>query len=308
LAYSIVVVTWQCARFLDGLVASMNRHLDGSQQLVVVDNGSTDHVEQAARAWRGELVFERLYANPGFGAANNVGVERARHAAVVMLNPDTELVDGSLDALAEKALALDALVGPRVLWPDGSVQPSASGPEVGFWPWMRAVLPGGLTPVPLLRFTEPYRLATTVQVAWLTGSCVAGPRGLLRVLGPFDPALHLYGEDVDLGLRAGKAGIASYFCPDACRIVHHAGGSSSQVYGSADGWRPQGTANWRASLRRLYGPRKEKRAWAALKLNLGLRLGAKRLLGRAGPRDRAALAAARAARDVDDLPPPRSVC
>jgi hypothetical protein len=42
-----------------------------------------------------ELVFERLDGSAGFGVANSVGVRRARRAAVVMLNPDTELSDGS---------------------------------------------------------------------------------------------------------------------------------------------------------------------------------------------------------------------
>jgi hypothetical protein len=301
--YSIVVVTWECAAFLDGLVASMNRHLDGSEQLVVVDNASTDDVERAARGWKGEIVFVRLETNQGFGAASNVGVGRADHEAVVLLNPDTTLVDSSLPALAAAAVELGAIVGPRVLNPDGSVQPSASGPEVGFWPWVRALLPGAVTPSSVLRNTEPYRLDRRTRVAWLTGACIAAPRDILRRLGPFDPAIHLYGEDLDLGVRAARAGIPSYFCPDDCRLVHFAGGSSTLAYGSADGWRPQGTANWRAVLRRAYGARQETWGWRALKLNLALRTAVKRVLARETPRDRAALHAALRADTVAELPP-----
>jgi GT2 family glycosyltransferase len=127
---------------------------------------------------------------------------------------------------------------------------------------------------------------------------VAGPTPLLRRLGPFDPALHMYGEDVDLGLRAAASGIGSWFDP-AARIIHHGQGSSTLVYGSREGWRPTGTLNWRAAVRRAYGPRREWLGWRALRLNLRLRLVAKTLLGRAGDRDRAALAAAIAA----DPPP-----
>lgn len=301
--YSIVVVTWECAAFLEGLVASMNRHLDGGEQLVVVDNASTDDVERAARSWKGESVLVRLATNEGFGAANNVGVGRAVHEAVVLLNPDTELVDSSLGKLAAAALELRAIVGPRVLNRDGSVQPSASGPEVGLWPWVRALLPGAITPPRLLRNTEPYRLERRTRVAWLTGACIAGPRDVLHRLGPFDPAIHMYGEDLDLGIRSARAGVPSYFCPDECRIVHLAGGSSTRAYGSADGWRPQGTANWRAVLRRAYGRRRDQRAWRALTLNLALRWAAKRLLGRQTVRDRAALAATLRARHPSELPP-----
>jgi len=304
MSYSIVVVSWQCAGFLEGLVASMNRHLDGGQQLVVVDNASTDDAESAARTWKGEVDFLRLEANRGFGAANNVGVERARHDAVVMLNPDTELTDASLDGLAAVALELHALVGPRVRFPDGSLQPSASGPEVGGWPWVRAVLPGAVTPRRMLRYTEPCRLEERARVQWLTGACIAGPRDVLRRLGPFDPAMHLYGEDLDLGLRAGLAGVPSYICPDVCTVIHHGGGSSSLVYGSRDGWRADGTKQWRAVLRRTYGRRRETLGWWALTLNLGLRAAAKLVLGRRTPRDRSAFGAALEARHFQELPPP----
>jgi N-acetylglucosaminyl-diphospho-decaprenol L-rhamnosyltransferase len=298
--YSIVVVTWQSARFLEALVASMDRHLDGRQQLIVIDNASTDDVEAAARAWQGDTDFLRLEANRGFGAAVNIGVERSHHPAVVMLNPDTELLDSSLDELASAALQLRALLGPRVLNPDGSIQPSASGPEVGVWPWLRAVLPGAITPAALLRYTEPYRVSVRTRVQWLTGACVAGPRDVLLGLGPFDPAIRLYSEDLDLGLRAGVAGVPSYICPDVCRVLHHGGGSSGLVAG---GNRREVMMTRRAVLRRAYGRRREALGWCALVLNLGVRAAAKRLLHRGSPRDRAALADALRARGFPELPP-----
>jgi N-acetylglucosaminyl-diphospho-decaprenol L-rhamnosyltransferase len=301
---SIVVVTWNCSHHLEALVRSMNRHLDGRQELVVVDNASADDPEQASRRWRGRGVFERLPANVGFGAAANRGVELAGGEAVVILNPDTELVDASLDELATFVLELGVLAGPRVLEPDGSWQASASGPEVGIWPWVRALFPGALTPQPVVRRTEPSRSKRRVRVTWLTGCCIAAPREVLRALGPFDPSLHLYGEDLDLGLRAQAHGVASYFCPDACRIVHLGSGSSAQRYGSAEGWRVDGALNWRAVLRRAYGARKETAAWRALKLNLALRSKARAALRSDAARTRAARAALRAARAVPELPPP----
>ena len=122
------------------------------------------------------------------------------------------------------------------------------------------------------RFTEPYRLERPAQVAWLTGACLAGPTEVLAELGPFDPELHLYGEDVDLGLRAGAAGIPVWFDPTTCSVIHHGQASSVIAYGDREAWRPQGTINWRAALRRAHGPRREWLAWRALRLNLRLRL------------------------------------
>ena len=301
--YSIVVVTWQCAGYLAGLVRSMNEHLDGAQELVVVDNASEDRPEQAAAQWKGPCEFIQTGENLGFGVGSNVGTARARGPAVILLNPDTELRDDGLDWLAATALEHRALVGPRMLNADGTRQASASGPEVGAWPWIRAVLPGALTPGPIVARTEPWRLEYDVHVSWLTGACVAGPTDALRELGPFDPSLHMYGEDLDLGLRAADAGIPSIFSPGAARIVHFGGGSSSLAYGTAEGWKPMGAIQWRAVLRRSFGARREARAWRALRANLALRVAAKRLLRWERTKDETSRAAIVNARDIPDLPP-----
>jgi GT2 family glycosyltransferase len=280
----------------------MNRHLDGSQQLVVVDNASSDSPAEAAAGWKGEHRFIALDENVGFGAANNVGVEAASGEATVLLNPDIELLDDGLDRLAAAALERGALVGPRILNPDGSIQPSASGPEVGVWPWVRALVPAAVQPAALRARTEPYRLDRAVDVTWLTGACVAAPTGLFAGLGPFDPALRMYSEDLDLGLRAAAAGVRARFDPAVCRIVHRGQGSAVIAYGAREAYRPEAAINRRSALRRAYGPRREWLGWMALRTNLRLRLTAKRLLGRATERDRAAVHAVVSARSVPDLP------
>jgi hypothetical protein len=116
----------------------------------------------------------------------------------------------------------------------------------------------------------------------------------------------MFGEDVDLGLRAAAADVPRWFDPESCAIVHHGQGSSTLVYGSREGWRPTGTLNWRAAVRRAYGARRETVGWYALRVNLRLRLVAKTVLRRATDRDRAAVEAVLSARPVPELPPARS--
>lgn len=301
ISLSIVVVTWRSARDLHRLVGSMVHHLDPDTELVVVDNASGDGVETELRAWPGESRFIELDRNVGYGAAANRGVEAAGGEAVVLLNPDTELVDRSLKALARLALERRALAGPRVLGADRRPQPSASGPPTGPWPWLGAFLPGRVQPRPLQARTEPWRLDRTLAVSWLGGACVAAPRATLHELGPFDAAIHLYGEDMDLGLRAQRAEVKSYFCPDVAHVVHYGRGSTSQLL--PDGPWELMARNRRAVVRRACGARRERVSQAALLANLGLRVASKRLLGRDTVQDRAALGAALRARGIPPLPP-----
>jgi N-acetylglucosaminyl-diphospho-decaprenol L-rhamnosyltransferase len=300
-SYSMVVVTWQSAATLEKLIATMNRHLESRPELIVVDNGSDDDPERTAGEYRGETRFISLEENLGYGAACNVGVEAAAGSAVVMLNPDIELLDSSLDGLVAFAAQRRALAGPLLLNSDRSIQPSAWPSSVGAWPWIGALLPGALQPRPLQERLEPWRAKRAIAVAWFAGACMAAPREVLLRLGPFDPAIHLYSEDLDLGLRAERAGIPAYFCPDVCRVVHHGGASASIAF--PEGAYELAARNRRAVLRRAYGARREHAAWLALRLNLGLRVLAKRALGRDSTRQRALLDAVRGTRTVRELPP-----
>jgi len=126
-------------------------------------------------------------------------------------------------------------------------------------------------------------------VSWLTGACIAAPRELLIGLGPFDESIHLYGEDLDLGLRAAAAGVESWFRPDLTRIVHLGGRSAAMRFD--DGGAALRASIRRTVVRRAYGPGPERRAHAAQLLNLRLRVATKRLLGRGGGREWAELRA-----------------
>lgn len=291
MSLSLIVVTWNCANALATLVDSLNEHLAGAEQLVVVDNASDDDPAAAARRWRGPLELVVLPENRGFGAAVNEGVRRTSGEAVIILNPDTWLVDGSLDQLAAAALELRALVGPRVLNPDGSIQPSASGPVVGTWPWVRALWPAALAPSTVVAKMEPWRLEHATKVTWLTASCIAAPRDVLLELGPFDESLHLYSEDLELGLRAARFGIASWFRPDVSRVVHVGDVSSSLRF--ADAGLAEAAANARLVLTRELGEKQARRYLRVERFRLRLRVASKVALRRSHTRDASALAAVR---------------
>ena len=298
-SHSLVVVTWNSRPDLARLLDSMLAQLEPVHELVVVDNASEDDPERELDRWPGPSRFQRLERNRGFGAACNAGVALSSGEAIVLLNPDVELLDGGILRLAGMALEAGALVGPRLLDPDDGIQPSASGPVVGAWPWVGAVLPGALQPPAMRARTEPWRLRHSAEVAWLTGACLAAPRAVLARLGPFDPAIELMSEDLDLCLRAEAAGVPILFAPGVCRIVHRGGTALTRRF--EDAGLALAARNRRAVVARAYGAARERRGWRAQLLRLRLRSAAKRALGQDRGRELAELAAAHQAADYPTL-------
>jgi N-acetylglucosaminyl-diphospho-decaprenol L-rhamnosyltransferase len=302
--WAIVTVAWRSADDLARLVDSMNEHLPAKgvrPTLVVVDNEPDPATRSAGERWAGPTLHIDNPGNPGFGAAANRGVAEVDAAAIVIINPDCRLVDSSLADLARAAERRDCIAAPGVLGEDGSVQANASGPVGGAWPWLGAVWPGALQPGAVRARTEPWRLPHSVRVGWVAGMCLAGRRDTLLSLGPFDPAIHMYGEDLDLGLRAGAVGIESWFMPDVARIVHGGRGSASQRW--RDGPELEIARTRRAVVRRALGARAERWDRRAQLVNLRLRALAKRALRRDSEREERHLRAALSA-DPVELPAP----
>ena len=288
---SFVVVTWESEKDLESLISSMNSFLPdpGRIELIVVDNASTRDPGETARSWKGPVEIDRLESNLGFGAASNRGVAKAHSPVTVLCNPDIRLIDDSILDLCELAMERNALAGPRLLWPDGSDQPSASGPVTGLWPWIGAVVPGAVQPEPMLRKTEAWRCSETVPVEWLTGALVAGPTELLRALGPFDERIELMAEDLDLCLRAGDRGITCLFAPEVATAIHTGGTSRERRFD--DGGLALAARNRDEVIARSRGTGAARRARSAQSLRLRLRIVAKSLLKADAARERAELEA-----------------
>jgi N-acetylglucosaminyl-diphospho-decaprenol L-rhamnosyltransferase len=223
-SFTAVVPLHDSASELAVLLRSIDAHLESRPQLVAVDTCSRDGGAAVAADWGVEVVD--LASNPGFGAACNAGVERARYPVTVLLNPDCELLDGSLAELAQLAGAHpDALHAPRLLNDDGSVQRSAHPVPGTVGALAGAAVHPPLLPRPIRERLEPYRAERARTVGWAIAACLAGTTAALRGLGPFDPAAHLFAEDMDLCLRARAAGMPTVLHPHL--RIRHAGGHAT---------------------------------------------------------------------------------
>lgn len=215
--FAIVTVIHDSEPELPRLLDSVAR-LPEPPRVIVVDSGSSDGGSRLAAERGAEVVT--LSGNLGFGAGSNAGLERVTEAVTAFVNPDVELLDDGLARLAGDAAAGGALLAPRLLNADGSVQDSAHPPPGRLGSLLPALLPRRVLPV---RF-EPWRSDRAREVGWAVAACILGRTDELRALGPFDPEAFLFYEDLELCLRARRAGMRTILRPDVA--VRHLGGAS----------------------------------------------------------------------------------
>lgn len=228
---SAVIVSYNSADYLSGCLRSLRS--EGVDDVVVVDNASSDGSVGVVRATDPGVRVIETGANLGFGTAANRGVAETAGDYVLILNPDTVVEPGTAKALSE-ALDRDpglAAVGPRMENLDGTLYPSVRRfPDLGVafgHAFLGLVWPGNPA-------TRRYRMLDwdherpAPDVDWVGGACMLVRRSAFDVVGGFDEAYFMYVEDVDLCWRLGCAGWRIGYEPTA-RVVHALGGSSRRV-------------------------------------------------------------------------------
>jgi GT2 family glycosyltransferase len=158
----------------------------------------------------------------GFAANLNAGIARTTAELVVAANPDATPEPGAVAILRAFVGAHPrcGVAGPRMVYPDGTWQPSRRRfPTVG----------GTIVRRTPLRLVVPQRRHfhldepppdEPVQADWMLGGFLMLRRAMLERLGGFDEGFRLYGEDIDLQYRAMREGWERWYVPQA--VVRHA--------------------------------------------------------------------------------------
>src|SRR5215472_13767131 len=95
---ALVTVTHNSAAELEALISAIDRHLSGVE-LIVVDSASSDETVAVARVGA-RVQTIAVDRNVGFGSGCNIGVAAVKQPVTALVNPDVELLDDSLLALA----------------------------------------------------------------------------------------------------------------------------------------------------------------------------------------------------------------
>lgn len=223
---TIIIVSYQTRDMTLACIRSILEQTPATRyEIVALDNASTDGSADAIRHSFPHITLIASSENLGFARANNVAAMRARGRRLLLLNPDTVILDRAIDRLQAFASTHPAcgIWGGRTVFADGTLNPASC--------WRRATLWSVLCrTVGLTRFsTSPlfnwegyggWARDTERQVDIVTGCFFLIDRTLWDRCGGFDQQFFMYGEEADLCLRARRFGARPMITPDAV-IVHH---------------------------------------------------------------------------------------
>jgi len=217
----VVIVSYNTAPLLRRCLESVVADTRGP--VLVVDNQSGDGSAELVRREFPEVRLRAEENNRGYGAAANLAVDELETRYVLLLNADTQLTRGSVQALSAY---LDgnpraAMAGPRLVGVDGAYQPSAHR-----FPTPLSLLfqESGAQRLLGLARRDEWRAR---PVDWILGAALAIRRDAFMVVGGFDERYFLYQEEVDLCHRLLSAGWEVHYAPVAT-VVHVGGASTSQ--------------------------------------------------------------------------------
>ena len=227
---SIIIASHNTRAYLERSLST----IDDSNEVIVVDTGSSDGTQAFVRERFPHVRIVQLEVNRGYGGALNEGVALATGKYLILMNGDAWPRPHALERLVEFAEGEPAagIIGPRLLNPDGTLQPSLRGfPTL----WRLA------TEYLFLRWLAPWSQALNAfygsrfdhrsrrDAEFLVGAVLLVRRQVFDDIGGFDANFFMFNEEVDFCYRARRAGWSVVFSP-AAEFVHIGGASTSQMW------------------------------------------------------------------------------
>ncbi len=231
---SIIIISYNTRDMtLDCIRSVYDQTQDISFENIVVDNDSTDGSAEAVEDFFPDVTLIKSDENLGFSKANNLAAQHAKGKYLLLLNPDTIVLEGAIQKIYNFAMTNpdNLLYGGKTLYGDMTLNPTSCWRQQSLWSLFCYSL--GLTS--LFRNNEifdpesygSWRRNTVREVDVITGCFLLIERDLWSLLKGFDSRFFMYGEDADLCLRAAQNGAIPVITPGA--VIIHYGGASEKV-------------------------------------------------------------------------------
>jgi len=232
---SVITVSHNHAAYVDRALSALLPEVDRvGGEVIWIDNRSDDDSADRVRNYPQVQLFVNRKRR-GFSANNNYGMAVARGRYLLLLNPDTEVRSGALQTLIDfmDTHPQVGLCGAKLLFPDGTIQPSARR-----FPTLSSFI-ARRTPLRVFlresTFNQHHLMADLdrslpQEIDWLLGACLCVRRAVLETVGPLDEGFFLYVEDIDWARRIRDNGWQVYYVPEAAIVHHHIAVSDKRFF------------------------------------------------------------------------------
>jgi hypothetical protein len=223
---SIVIVTWNSQEDIEQCLESVDLL---ENEVIVVDNHSEDRTVEIIREKFPRVKIIRNLENSGYAHANNQGMRLSGGDYILLLNPDTIILNNAIKRLANLLDKRDEIgaVAPQLLSLDGRIQPSCRE-----FPCLYNIF------TDITGFSRLARRKSKWQMGYFDHkysrevdqpmtSCLLIRREIIDKIGFMDERYPFYMNDVDFLWRIKKGGYKVYFLSDA-RVIHKKGASTDK--------------------------------------------------------------------------------
>lgn len=227
LIVSIIILNYQTKGLLKQCLRGiMQSSVSLPYEVIVVDNHSLDSSVAMVRQHFPAVRLIESPSNRGYAAGNNIGIRQATGTYLLIVNPDIAIFKGAIEAIVAylETHRQVALVGPKLINPDGTTQissyrfptpiiPIYRRTPLGKLPWAKSHLRHYLM--------SDWDRNNNRAVDWVLGACMMVRRQAVAAVGLMDERFFLYFEDIDWCRRFWQAGFAVHYLADVDLVHYH---------------------------------------------------------------------------------------
>ncbi len=242
---SVVIVSYNVVGFLKNCLESILKYTNGIKyEIIVVDNASSDDSVEMLKKFQHDN-FRVILAkeNGGFAKGNNMGIKEAKGKYILLLNPDTLLLENSLKTMSDwmeahpdvAVASCQHLNSEQKIAPTGGALPALA--KVLLWAWgLDDLVPIKNSYHPKAKFYNQ-----EFELGWVTGAFFMTRSEVVKQVGLLDGNIFMYGEEVEWCWRIKQTGWKIFFTP-VTKIIHYerkssppAGGGKNAILGEFRG-------------------------------------------------------------------------
>ena len=217
----ILILNWNGKHLLKPCLDSVSAIDYPNYSVMVIDNGSTDNSVKMVKEKYSEVELLELENNNGFAGGYNRCFTRLKDeysGFILLLNNDTEVDPDILNSFiqAKEKYGDNNLYGGKIFYQNNQELIWYAGGNVDL-KYLKISHRG-------IRQNDSAEFSKPLQTDYITGCCLFTSMEVINQLNGFDERFNMYGEDVELCLRAKKEGINCYYWPDA-KLYHHVSAS-----------------------------------------------------------------------------------